>query len=169
MNTGLLILMALFTLFVVHGIDSAHALEFKPLITKNIDDLHISTGIVGEPIIFEYFISNDESDFLNFEIFFTTSTVRDKHLDQQIFPVNLKPGETKTVTYQFVPVREDNYITRVSSNDHFVRDTIAFSALKDGEDYPKKTVKIYSDSSDEDCLIACTEPSEMTIDRKSTR
>ena len=163
MKTRLLILTVFFALFAVYGIDSAYALEFKPLVMKNTDNIYVSTGIVGEPIVFEYSISNDESDFVNFEIFFTTSTVRGKHLDQQILPVNLKSGETKTMTYQFIPIREDNYITRVSSNDPFIQDIIAFSALKDGTNYPKNTVKIYSDSSDEDCLIACTEPSEMTI------
>ena len=143
--------------------DTAHAIEFKPLAMKNTDDIDISTGIIGEPIVFHHTMSNDEDIWMELEIMFSTYTHDDTTLDGQTKSVTLEPGETKTVTYQFVPPNEENYITSVSSSDYRFADSVSYPALDITKDYQKEKVTLYSDSSDEDCLIACTKPSEMTI------
>ena len=164
MKTGLLILTLLSALFIVYGIDSAHALEFKPLVAKNADNVEVSTGVTGEPIIFESAITNDEKDAVNFEVAFSTRTIRDKLLDHQIQSVHLKPGETTALTYQFVPTTEGNYVSGIFYNDQFVADTVTFPALDKTKNYQKNTVLIYSNFSDDDCLVACTDSSVTEID-----
>ncbi|BDQ31208.1 hypothetical protein NZNM25_02090 [Nitrosopumilus zosterae] len=140
-----------------------YALEFEPLIAKNTDDTIVSTGIVGQPIIFETIITNNEEDADHFEIAFTTRTINDKILDHQKQSIPLKHGASTTVSYQFVPPLEGNYVSGIFYGEKPFSDIITFPALDDNKTYPKKTVRIYSDLSD-DCLVACTDPSVMNVD-----
>lgn len=164
MKSRLWITTLLFALFIVCGIDSAYALEFQPLTVKNSDGMDVSTGIVGEPIIFETTITNNEEEGVDFDVAFSTRTVKDKILDHQPQSISLKSGETKTLTYQFVPTVEGNYVSGIFFTNSFMADLITFPALDDSTDYQKKTARIYSDSADEDCNIACTDPSVVKID-----
>ena len=164
MKTMFLAIMLSFTLFILCGADSVDALEFQPLVAKNADGMDVFSGTVGDSIIFYHAIYNDESDTASFDVSFTAYTIDGKQLDEQIMPVNLKSNETVTLTYKFIPFSEGNYYVHASSGNHFSGQTITFSALDDGKNYQKKTIRIYSDLSDEDCNLVCTDPSEMVID-----
>ena len=147
---------------------AAYAIEFSPLVATNTDDVIIHEGFIDKPIIFKQTISNKESEPVDFELKFATFTHDDKTLDEQTKPVQLKPDETKTITYQFIPTKEGNYLTSVfsqSSDGSIIgnSDAIAYSVLDSIKTYEKKTVKMYSDSSDNDCSVLCTNPAELTI------
>ena len=143
--------------------DAAHAIEFGPLVMKNAGGVDTYSGIVGEPAVFHHTISNDEDSGMELEILFSTSAHDDTTLDTKTKSVTLGPGETETVTYRFVPTYEENYITGVSYPNHRFADSVSYPALDLTRDYQKERVELFSDSSDEDCMIACTRPSEMTI------
>lgn len=163
MITRILVIAELIALFGLFAISPAYALESESLIAKNANDTIVSTGIVGKPTIFETIITNNEEDAESFEIAFTTRTINDKILDHRKQSVPLKYGETTTVSYQFIPPKEGNYVSGIFYGEHGFSDIITFPALDDGKTYLKKTVRIYSDSSD-DCLVACTDPSVMNVD-----
>ena len=159
-----IISLMIFGIFVLPLIFSADALESEPLIAKNTNNEIVLTGIVGEPIIFETTITNNEEDSVDFEVGFHTTNMRDKILDHQIQSIHLESGETTVVTYQFIPTIEGNYVSGISYGGmRLIHDHVTFPALKDGQTYPAETVLIRSDSTD-DCLIACMEPSVLTID-----
>ncbi|WP_160272909.1 hypothetical protein [Nitrosopumilus piranensis] len=142
----------------------AHALESEPLIAKNTNNDTMLTGIVGQPITFETTITNNEENSVDFEVGFSTRTMKNKILDHQMLSVHLESGGTTTITYQFTPSMEGNYVSGISYGGiGLIHDHITFPALKDDQPYPTETVSIYSDSTD-DCLIACTEPSVLIID-----
>ncbi|MCV0391977.1 MAG: hypothetical protein K5790_01645 [Nitrosopumilus sp.] len=163
MKTRHLILIGFVSLLGLTVISPANALEFEPLIARNANDTVVSAGIVGQPIIFETVITNNEEDIESFEIAFTTRTVNDKILDHQKQHILLKYGETTTVSYQFVPPTEGNYVLGIFYDKQPFLDIVTFPALEENKTYPKKTVLIYSDSSG-DCIVACTDPSVVTID-----
>ena len=144
--------------------NTAYALESEPLVAKNTNNEIVLTGIVGQPIIFETTITNNEEDSVDFEVGFHTTNMSDKILDHQMQSIHLESGETTTVTYQFTPTIEGNYVSGISYGGmRLIHDHVTFPALKDGQTHPTETVLIRSDSTD-DCLIACTEPSVLTVD-----
>ncbi|MGY5146576.1 MAG: hypothetical protein ACW9W4_01045 [Candidatus Nitrosopumilus sp. bin_7KS] len=164
MRIRFFIIIGLISIAGLFAISPAYALESDPLIAKNTDGVSVFSGVVGQPIIFESIITNNEEDTRNFEIAFSTRNMDDKILDHQIQSISLKSDETITVSYQFVPPEEGNYVSDISYGVvRLIADKITFSALDDGKTYSKKTVVIYSDSSD-DCLVACMDPSVVSVD-----
>ena len=163
MKTEFLVITGLTALFGFIIIPPAHALEFESLTVKDTDNTIVSTGIVGQPVIFETTITNNEDDADSFEIAFTTRTVNDKILDHQKQHIILNSGETKTISYKFIPSAEGNYVSGIFYGEQPFSDIITFPVLYANKTYPQKTVLIYSDPSG-DCVVACMYPSVLNVD-----
>lgn len=143
--------------------NNAYAIEFFPLVATNADGTKIHQGFVGKPIIFQHTTSNDDIEPLDFELLFTTRLPNDTIVDKKIIPVHLNPHENKTVTYQFVPIKEGNFITSVFTEPYFIANSIAFSALDDSKNYHTEIVMIHTDPTKKNCSIVCTDPSTLTV------
>jgi hypothetical protein len=133
--------------------NNAYAIEFLPLEVTNADNVIIHEGFVAKPIIFKYTMSNNDAEPYDLEIKFATFTHDDIIIDEQTRSVHLKPAETKTITYQFIPTKEENFLISVfaQSSDGSIfsyPDGISYPALDPAKTYEKRTVTMYSDSSD---------------------
>ena len=143
--------------------NNTYAIEFFPLVATSADWTKTHQGFIGEPIIFQHTVSNDDAEPLDFELLFTTRLPDDTIVDEKTIPVHLKPNETKTVPYQFVPTKEGNFITSVFSELYLFGDSVAFSVLDDSKNYKIQTVIIHTDPSEKNCSRVCTNPSEITV------
>ncbi|MGI0040992.1 MAG: cupredoxin domain-containing protein [Nitrosopumilaceae archaeon] len=136
-------------------------MQFFPLVATNEDGDKIHQGLVGRPIIFQHTTSNDEVEALDFELQFTTRLPDDAIVDEKTIPVHLAPNETKTVTHQFVPTKEGNFVTTVFTE--LFADSVAFPVLDDSKNYKKEIVMIHTFPYEKNCSRVCTNPSELTV------
>lgn len=159
-----------FLVLIAFGLAShAYALEFSPFILTDRDDTTIYEGIVLQPVKFHLTLSNDEPDSVELNVNFATYSQDNTLLDSKVSSISIDGRELKTATYWFVPTTEGNYLTNVfveyeDGTIPYSGDAIAFSALDATKEYEKQTITMYSDSSDEDCNVLCTNPSVLTIE-----
>lgn len=143
--------------------NNVYAIEFFPLVATNPDWAKTQQGFIGEPIIFQHTTLNDNFEPLDFDLLFTTRLPDDTIVDNKTIPVHLNPNETKTVTYQFVPIKEGNFITGVSSEVYPLGESITFSVLDASKNYKRETILIQTIPSQKSCSQVCVNQSETTV------
>jgi plastocyanin len=143
--------------------NNAYAIEFFPLVATNPEWAKTQQGFIGEPITFQHTTLNDNFEPLDFDLLFTTRLPDDTIVDNKTIPVHLNPNETKTVTYQFVPIKEGNFITGVSSEVYPLGESITFSVLDASKNYKRETILIHTIPFQKSCSQVCVNQSETTV------